>query len=132
MLLEDTAKLSAARGARLKRLMREGLGMKQADLATLLHVSQGYVSELINGKKPLTGGILLTLAREGVSLDWLLWGDGAGEMLLPVAVREQLRLGQAAVEYGRDAKENVLARLRAVIRAIETELVEGRNHDDAE
>lgn len=64
-------------GARLKSI-RKGKDLSQKAFAELLSTSSGYISEVEQGKMVPGGSFLCSLNREfGVSIDWLLTGDGA-------------------------------------------------------
>ncbi|MGB5077950.1 MAG: short-chain fatty acyl-CoA regulator family protein [Sphingorhabdus sp.] len=55
-------------GTRLRDL-RQGRGLKQSEMATLLGISVSYLSQLEHDDRPLTPSLLETLTRD-FSLDW--------------------------------------------------------------
>lgn len=67
-------------GQRLGQLI-EAMGKNQYEFANLLEVTEGYISHIVTGKKPISGGLLLKiLDNSQVSRKWLL--DDEGEMLI--------------------------------------------------
>lgn len=74
-------------GDRLKQI-RTGKCLSQKALADLLGTSSGYISEVEQGKKMPGSEFLLSLKRElGVSLDWLLVGEGGPQALVVTGAR---------------------------------------------
>jgi transcriptional regulator with XRE-family HTH domain len=60
-------------GRRIREL--RGFDMTQADLASRLGVSQGYLSTIERGQGEVGAEVLLAISREfGKSLEWLLTG----------------------------------------------------------
>lgn len=53
------------------------LSVSQSGLAKMIQMSQGYVSHIVSGKKPITKKFVRSM-REfcGVSVDWLISGEG--------------------------------------------------------
>ena len=63
-------------GTHLKQI-RKQKGLSQKSLADLLSTSSGYISEIEQGKTVPGGNFFLSLKRAlGVSIDWLLTGQG--------------------------------------------------------
>lgn len=60
---------------RLKEL-REHLGLTQAEMADLFETSQSYYSTYEDGTRMVTAPILLKLAEQGISADYLIAGKG--------------------------------------------------------
>jgi transcriptional regulator with XRE-family HTH domain len=61
-------------GRRIREL--RGFEMTQADFASRIGVTQGYLSALENGKKEPGAAVLLAIRQEfGKSVDWLLTGE---------------------------------------------------------
>ena len=61
------------------RARREELGMSQLDLAKRIgYTTKGAVSHLESGDRDIRQGMLMKLSDAlGVSIEWLLYGDGA-------------------------------------------------------
>lgn len=73
--------LDEAKRQRVLQLM-EHLSVSQSGLAKLIHMSQGYISHIASGKKPLTRKFVRHLREyAGVNIEWLL--TGTGEMFDP-------------------------------------------------
>jgi len=61
-------------GRRIREL--RGFDMTQADFASRIGVTQGYLSALENGEKEPGAAVLLAIRQEfGKSVDWLLTGE---------------------------------------------------------
>ena len=61
---------------RLKHLLIEE-GIKQKNFAKMLGVTNPFISALVNGKKPLTKKMAMSIQHAtGYSADWLLAGEG--------------------------------------------------------
>ena len=77
--MEERKKLQEEVGKRVRQL-RKRRGMTMAALAEAADISVQYVSEIEHGKKSMTMGRLLRVARAlGVSTDRLLLGEGGGD-----------------------------------------------------
>lgn len=74
--------------SRLK-MLRESLGLTQAELAASLHMAQNSISIIESGKRQLSDRLAHSLAVEyGVSEEWLL--TGSGEMFPVIAEDAEL------------------------------------------
>jgi transcriptional regulator with XRE-family HTH domain len=61
-------------GRRIREL--RGFYMTQAEFASRISVTQGYLSALEHGEKEPGAAVLLAISREfGKSVDWLLTGE---------------------------------------------------------
>lgn len=58
------------------RIAREGAGLRQADLATLMGVGQEQVSKWESGKLPMSKRLELLASSVGATVEWLLTGNG--------------------------------------------------------
>ena len=78
-MLSDNDKdqtLEEAKRIRVIELM-EHLAVSQSGLSKLIHMSQGYISHIVSGKKPMTRKFVRNLREyAGVNIDWLLTGVG--------------------------------------------------------
>lgn len=85
-VVEDTLDVSV--GARIQQVL-SAKQTRQADLVRRTGVSSGYISEVLRGHKRASTTLLVALRRElGVSIDWLLTGEGA--MFGGVQIRHDL------------------------------------------
>jgi len=62
-------------GQRL-RLIREQLGLSQAQLAKKIGFSQNAISHWERGERDIPTQALIALKRLGINIDWLLTGEG--------------------------------------------------------
>lgn len=82
-------------GDRLKA-RRQILGLTQEDLAKKAAISKGFLSEVENNSRNLSAENLLKLARElGVSLDYLMKGEGSADSPL----REKLQIPDSLAKF---------------------------------
>lgn len=73
---------------RLKRT-RVALGIKQADFAKELTISQGHASDIENGRKSVSDRIVeIVVLKFGINEDWLR--NGNGEMFVPKTRSESI------------------------------------------
>lgn len=90
-------------GARLLDLL-ESLGLSQSQFALRLGVNQANLNQIINGKRPFGKNMQRRVISEfGVSLDWLLTGEG-----------EMLKGSGGAPELGNEV-ENITPQEQAAI-----------------
>lgn len=73
---------------RLKKT-RVALGIKQADFAKELTISQGHASDIENGRKSVSDRIVeIVVLKFGINEDWLR--NGNGEMFVPKTRSESI------------------------------------------
>lgn len=73
---------------RLKKT-RVTLGIKQADFAKELTISQGHASDIENGRKSVSDRIVeIVVLKFGINEDWLR--NGNGEMFVPKTRSESI------------------------------------------
>lgn len=108
-------------GERIRRLRME-LGWTQDELAQKAGISKSFLSDLENGKRSVGAETLLDLGRSlGVSLDYLMTGEGSGEQ------EEQARIPSAlahvAAEEGLSIRDTLaLLKMREQITATRREV----------
>jgi len=70
--------------------MMDRLAVSQSGLAKLIHMSQGYISHIVSGKKPITKKFVRSMSEHlGVNTEWLLTGNG--EMFTQVPDMNRLK-----------------------------------------
>ena len=106
-------------GERL-RLIMEDKGLKQSAFAYSVEISQGYLSDIMAGKKEPRGTVLVAISgKYGYNLEWLKTGEG--EMGGPgqKALREEDEVRYSAESYQSiDKKEAEERAMRDIERSL--------------
>jgi len=90
-------------GERL-RAFRKRVGLNQVQMAGVLNIRQGFLSEVEAGKKMPGGEFFISLKRYSpqISIDWVL--TGKGKMLLGRVTSAQQRGGEQSATGGKERK----------------------------
>jgi transcriptional regulator with XRE-family HTH domain len=94
-------------GERLDSLQNALNLPSQNDLATILHISSGYLSDLRTGKKRPGRKIIHSLARIGANIEWFL--TGAGDMFSKAPERAHSDKHQSRIKEYLVLTEEVLS-----------------------
>jgi len=104
--------------------VREKADMNQTAFATLLGQQPSTISEILSGKRGISVPVLVALVQHGVSLDWLLAGEG--RMMLPDAARVHQQVAEQSERYVAEQRQAIVERLKAVIAEFQAGHVEGK------
>lgn len=99
-------------GDRVK-VIRIALKMSQIELAKRLGVTQPTISAIEHGTRPLTHSLLLLLAKEGFSSDWILNGTGDDNPLDRVSLQKPVYTEEEA------ANEKMIISIVEALKALD-------------
>lgn len=105
---------------------RDAVGLSQSALAQMVGVTQGFLSQVLKGKKDVSGKMLRNIASgtDDLNIRWLL--TGKGDMLLPEKIYPPPSNGTSSgVEDTQQPayhKEGKLERIERLLRDHETRL----------
>ncbi len=116
--ISDQAPALDGFGARLSQVIAQ-VGMSQLAFANAIGTSSGFISDVIrNNKKPGAEILFAIRTKFGISIDWLLTGDGTThggsniDLELLRAIHLQIKLARAAIIEGNATAHSLLVLLR--------------------